>query len=1239
MNRPPPFISHTFRPQKNNDPSTGDSHDRNKYKCNSKTQHRPLDRGHFHESPVPSYFHKNRQNSNNHYNTHAKNVFNESNESFQGSINDLGDVDHRHPPNTKGNRDNYGNRHTTWINPAFETKKHFYNRSPQKYFQNHERNETQRLSSDDYTGHRPPSSDHYRDIFKTTTNNTAFSKSVDDTVDIIRKRLRDRSDGHLLASQEPTIENKNDAKSLEPVKTDTDNQQDQPSKRRIQRPIQVVSNCDKIKSNIVHQLFKMDKNKIHKLMDNPSSSTKFEYAISSLITESQNSLNRQIRSVAEKSLNNPSSNCINDDNNTIYEDTFMKEMQCLLDPQDTVFLEDIKPIVMAELNKVLQLDEYGQECDIYIENQTSYQSNEPPDYTYSGEHTNYEDQPYNYENKLYEQELASELYLKKSDDAEVNDDLYVTNPDNNKESEQLYVRRSTMIPNYTEKTDVDRRYSTENHRQSRKSVETANEDGISKQSSMPLFVTNTEQFSEEEDPFAELDQQYHVAVDHNFINNDDLDSPVQSVASSHNKSPNTKKEINTISTSHLNTSEVRQDIDSQLQKIAKSPLKCWRDCETDDITKVQFLGTPKENVSSTLHSDVATFQEYNTVQSNNITTTKSNELNNTEKSEHCGNIVKVSTPPNSRKRSIDQMPSHRKEKRKKSESSPSDADHQNSNKIHLPKSQNAAKASSNMGFPKENNDNPSDKTTTEKYVKRKTESKKSKDTTNKKNNSSLTSHSILSQRDSCSSSFNNEVQNKSDTKTKLKTIDMFMNQPKKSTSIHQAHRNTATAVSVTKTVEENKTKPSILKATSKVNHVSTQVMRKVLTKEVQTSISRCSKSRFCQTERKKLTTRGVQTDHILFAKTTSKATDCLERMKEIDLEIQVLLQEKFKLYNSIESKDSCQSTMQSLGMTVLSVTPLDEDKVEEEDLENTLSEDAIVDSFTSIPVEELEQIALESVQNENADLLDGNKPIRIKKQSSRDLERNSASPTVTKSGRKVKPPNISLLEQIITSDKPLEDIIVLDELESSPVKPIKKKSQKRPALKKKSVRKLKNTKLLKDYSAYKIKECTVLLERQDISQYLIQLSDLDIQQHTPLAVSLDSMPETDQETMPQPDSRPQVSDKFLPLGIKHDDIPVNDIQLDMLDVSEDIIIGDVCEVKYDDMNNQLNQEFVVNEEIILDNSQSSCEEITSDTSQGNIVCKTFDYSTDENLLKDSITVTGNADSILAIEVCQVFNNK
>ncbi|KAJ0173781.1 hypothetical protein K1T71_010930 [Dendrolimus kikuchii] len=1232
-NRPPHFVSHPSRASKINEPSAPEIHERNKYNSIPNTQHRQPDRGQFSDRHTAPYFHKHRQNNDRHYNSHKKNTFRESDETFQGSVNDLGDVDHRLPPNIADNRDNYGKRHSTWVNPVLENKRQYYDRTPHRYSQNHEDNETQKLSFADYTGHRPPSSDHYRGSSNPTNNNTAFTRSVDDTVDIIRKRLRDRSDGHLSCSQESTSQDKNDEKLPESSKPYSENQQDQLSKRRIQRPAQVISNCDKIKSNIVHQLFKMDKNKIHKLMDNPSSSTKFEYAISSLITESQNSLNKQLRSVAEKSLNNSCTNYISDDNNTIYEDTFMKQMQCLLDPQDTVFLEDIKPIVMAELNKVLQVDEYDQDCDIYEENQTSYESNEQSDYTYCSETSNYEDQPYNYENKLYEQELASELYFNKSGDEKVVDNRYTVKQESVIESQQLYERRSTKPPDYSENVNVDRRYSTDSQRQIRKSIDTINEDRINTHNPVPLFDTNTEQFSEDEDPFAELDKQYHVAVDHNFINNDDFGSPAQSVTSSINKSPNIQGETtNKIPISSMNPLEIKKEIDSQLERLAKSPIK------------LQSLDISKENVSSTIKNETGTTQHYSTVETKKVSSTKPNELNDTEKIEHSSSVVKAFTPSIARKRSISQMPSHRKEKRKKSESNSTEFDQQSFNKnTSLPKSLDAAKLMCNISSTKETKDNSSDKTTIDKYVKRKTEPRKSKDVTNKKNNNNnVTSHSILSPKDSSSCPVSTETQSKSDAKNKLKTIDMFMDQPKKSTPLHQAHRNTAAAStgSLNKTGEENKIKLGIMKPNSKVsvNHVSTQVMRKVLTKEAQTTISRCSKSRFCQTERKKFTTRAVQTDQLSFGKTTSRASDCLERMKEIDLEIQVLLQEKFKLYNSIESKDSCQNTVQTLGMTVLSVTPLDDEKDEEDIENNTLSEDAIVDSFTSIPVEELEQIALETVQNENTDFHDSNTSKRSRKPSVRDLERSSSSPTVTKSGRKVKPPNISLLEQIITSDKPLEDIIVLDELESSPVKPVKKKSQKRPVSKKKSVKKPKSAKSLVDYSSFKLQECSVLLERQDVSQYLIdksdliQLSDLGIERHSPL--SLNSMPEIIQSDFPEKisyvESKPQAEEKALD-NVRQEVIPVNDIQLDMLDVSEDIVIGDVCEVKCDDSSDQINHEFIINEEIILDNSQSSCEEITSDASQEDIICKMFDYSTDENLSKDSITVSGNADSILAIE--------
>lgn len=292
--------------------------------------------------------------------------------------------------------------------------------------------------------------------------------------------------------------------------------------------------------------------------------------------------------------------------------------------------------------------------------------------------------------------------------------------------------------------------------------------------------------------------------------------------------------------------------------------------------------------------------------------------------------------------------------------------------------------------------------------------------------------------------------------------------------------------------------------------------------------------------------------------------------------------------------------MQNLGMTVLEVTPISENRDEVEN-EVVLSEDTIVEEFTSIPVEELEQIALESVAEEPIE------PPKVPKRSQRQkvadrTQVKPQSPTV-RSNRKANAPNISLIEQIITDDRPLEDIISLDDLEVPEVKQTtskkKTKSRSQKTSKKKYIKKGKTVKPVNPaVTALGIKECFVTLKREDFSRYLSTKPQK--QEATEFSAVEESNIKSSEVT--------EITNVAEETVVTEPDMP-----FDMLDVSEDIVIGDECEVKSEEKDATERVDLPINEDVILDNSQSSEDVAPTEAGHSDKECKLFDYSADETL--------------------------
>ncbi|XP_047504302.1 uncharacterized protein LOC125049197 [Pieris napi] len=1122
-------------------------------------------------------------------------------------INNMGDIDQRQiiqnrihtisPWNHDGDERNYMN--------AYNEKSHQYNKQT------------------DYAGHRPPSSDHYGgNPIPTNENSNTFSRSVDDTVNIIRKRLLNREETHQ--TNEDIKDNGNHMH--ENIKTiESYSQYDQNLiKKKAPKPRKV--SCERIKNKIVHQLFKMDKEKIHKLLDNPNSSTKFEYALNSLLTESQNSFNRHKRSVAEKSLCSSSKDFMQNDNNTIYEDTFMKQMQCILDPQDTILLEDIKPVVMAELSNLLQLDEVDSRYSYDQPTNYSYHNDKDPAEKYSQDyHT------YNYLNK------------QECDNYYENFEVEVSN-ETLENSMPLYERR-VRNKSITFSSDTDTgtgwRSSTKIDTEwnkpwdaDNKDVSPRNEPSKSSDQSAPLFEHNSE-FLEEEDTFAELDRQYHVVVDHNFIEDDELSNPIRFSPSSQQEMKSDtvkghviKKENDMLKPHEKNEIPLKDKIVNELQNFASAKLESLR-VPTTEINSDENCNGQSMTWSVTKEAEKSQSLDIETKK-------KTNQLIHSETTE-------TSTPTsNSRKRSIDRRPSHRKEKRKKTQ------DKDENKKLCQDKvacSINKDKMSSNSenmlndvskacSDPKQNKEkkfhldnnkkiDTNDRNSSEKCVKDKETPIKAKTCEDRKRqNSTSSNHSTSPKNIACVQSTSST---KADSKSSLKSIDMFTEVPKK-VNIHQAFRNTAVSNTGKQIAQIDKDKPLLLS-----NHKFQKCTRShdpkcFLSKQTQTSkpsiTSQCTQTskpsittQCTQTSRKRFA-RGIQVDlQELESKKNTKSTDALERMKQIDLEIQELLQEKFKLYSSLENTGgTAHIPMQNLGMTVLNVSSFENNK---EDNEDEDIEETIVNNLSNIPAEELEQIAFESVESHCPSPAKSQR--RQKQKVSSNIENDANSHM--KNRNKAKTLNFSLIEQIITDDRPLEDIISLDNLETTPSK--YKKKQVKPKM---SKRKLSKTKKKKTqvHNEIDFKECYILLLREDLSKYMIG-NKLKTEEETDKSnIKVNAVMEY--SISPVAEESDVVS--TLCEDLVEETVISSEIQFDMLDVSEDIVIGEIFDEK---AVTEKEEQVAISEEIILDNSQSSIDDNTTPIETRGGECKLYDYLADENLQRDSLVANGNADAILAIE--------
>lgn len=114
-----------------------------------------------------------------------------------------------------------------------------------------------------------------------------------------------------------------------------------------------------MRRKILKQLFRMDNPTMRKIVNQPMSSSKYDFALNSLIKETRSSVSNQLRSLAEKSLSFHATNADSLQGKQIVQDTFMGHLGTMLDIDASVELSNMEPQVIAELSKVLQEDLMG----------------------------------------------------------------------------------------------------------------------------------------------------------------------------------------------------------------------------------------------------------------------------------------------------------------------------------------------------------------------------------------------------------------------------------------------------------------------------------------------------------------------------------------------------------------------------------------------------------------------------------------------------------------------------------------------------------------------------------------------------------------------------------------------------------------------------------------------------------------------------------------------------------------
>lgn len=1043
-----------------------------------------------------------------------------------------------------------------------------------------------------------------------------FTQSVDDTVNIVKEKLMNRCSS---ATKDPVSYSRKlgeDEISDKPTfqyNEITNQNSEAKIRQKIQRRPNInIKACENLKNKIVHELFQMDRSGIQKLMDNPNMSSKFEYAINSLITESQMSFKRHTRAAAEQSFYSSDKYS---DNDTIYKETFIKHMQPVLNANtmDTLDLSKVTPVVMATLKKYLQLG------DSDLDEVTNTDVNEMSEMSHAGKdfyNTNIEqnsdykicaDQMYssdNTSNNARSYEFSSYQTSTFSFPSESHQKYNKTEENLNKDNseETVSTKKSTRISvsDYQQQKEL-----TASRRRTSANVSISEENH---DYNLSLFNSVTETLSEDDDTFAELDNQYHVAVDPSLIE-EDFSKSCASVEYN-----NIYEDIGT---SDLATN-IKEEVDlgyTNIQEITKSFTENKTERQKRDSSDKPSASTDKKHRNrskeSRERSHKRPHEERHSHRKDKRIKRHHSEYKETyrekydsdKKSKYSRSISysdkyvrRKSTTDKSRKSESTSRSSSRKHDKvskkydassKKTDSSPIKSDVTSKkldnppSKIEIPIMKIDTTPTKLDALPTKHDVTPTKSSKLEKLP-------KSSEDVPKTPENSTTSNSL------------SENSNDGKEKPKYKTIDMFLEKPRKM-QIHQAPRNTATIPEVKVENQDKKNNKVFIKPLNgnKEGKTKRSVGIQVMSNERMKSVHTQTQPINCKN---KSAQASVETN-VVAKNTTSNPSEISAeyahiRIKEIDLEIQALLQEKFKL--SLEVKDaSC-----DLGISVLDVDNL---SPKGNLIIENISEDAIIEGMASLSEEELEKIAFGGL--ETPDHIESIEDTRGEREKVHN-EKVAAPLTpdvvlaITTSSEES---NTRTPRRVIRSSKRK-----LEQVSLKKTVPIAKKkspinTRSRRILKAKSMNS--ETKAKEDPPDYTnfIKPCSVILIRSELNDLMKNANVRHVQLEANEEVCVPKTAESDND-------KQDVVKKIVPVS--------NEFQFQdcVMVISEDIEIND----------NSDPQLLPQSDEVVVDNSSVTSEETIEDTEKVE-TSKVYDFIDDEELRKDSITVSCNTDAVLAIE--------
>lgn len=214
-----------------------------------------------------------------------------------------------------------------------------------------------------------------------------LDKTITDTIDQVKRKLKERKLSEsqkekINSSTESSFEEHSNNKAIEKKRIEHVKMSPKISvtkKFSKKDDLKNVSNMTTEKSNqqqksqtlrknILKQLFKLDKNNLQEILSNPESSNKYSCALSSLIKDTRISISKELRNVAEKSLQFHNISANSEQGEKIVQNAFLGHLETLLDNSSSLELFNMEPQLINELSKVLRQDLMGSMNEICLEN-------------------------------------------------------------------------------------------------------------------------------------------------------------------------------------------------------------------------------------------------------------------------------------------------------------------------------------------------------------------------------------------------------------------------------------------------------------------------------------------------------------------------------------------------------------------------------------------------------------------------------------------------------------------------------------------------------------------------------------------------------------------------------------------------------------------------------------------------------------------------------------------------------